>query len=222
MTTPKGATAPESGFVLPVTNQQVTLRGAHGHEYAAWVLEVGIRAITLTRSAPSLDEPIPEPGDEMELSWPIEQGEQILAVAFAGNQRPDSDLLWDVRPTGQAWRRQRRNYPRVLTFSPAHLTLPRGETHDCMLLDANEVALRVHVAAEVAVRLDEKDQLRVGFDLGGQKFALEASVFRITPAEDGSVDIVVNLIEDDETRGLLRGAVADELAHQEKNAPWID
>lgn len=204
--------------VLPVPNQPAILRDAVGREYATWVLDVGIRGITLTRSDPSLDEPVPEPGDPMEMCWPIDEGEQILSVEFVGNQRADSELLWDVRPSGLARRRQRRSHPRVLTFVPATLGLAGGETHDAMLLDASEVALRVHLSADLAGRLSPETAARAQFGLGGKQIDVSCHVMRTIPTADGGEDVVLTVDPDSEGEGssmALRAAVSQELAGQE-------
>lgn len=220
MANQSNAEGPGNGPTLPVINQHVVLRSESDHEYGAWVLEAGLRTITLTRSAPSLDEPFPDPGDAMEVSWPIEGGEQILPVEFIGNHRPDSDLIWDVRPTGPSRHRQRRSYPRVFTFSPARLTPAKGAAIECMLLDANEVALRVRLSTAAPSPITPGSTFEIAFHLGGQDLVAGVSVMRVTPLEGQSTDVVLTVSENAEARERLRAAVTEELS-RDNDAPWV-
>lgn len=175
--------------VLPNINDPVSLRTWAGEEFPSRIED---RRGALICVAAPLDPPAGEPiveGTELLLTWTSGDGVAVLPVKLALPNIVDTIVLWGLRPLGEPWREQRREYVRVDVGGPMVLTVPdpqSPESHrlDARLVDVAEAALQAAVTtSELSILMNgPKRQLAEGtpvvcsFRLGDTDFGLSGRI----------------------------------------------
>jgi hypothetical protein len=147
-------------------------------------------------------------GADLLLTWTTADGVAVLPVKLALTNIADTIKLWGLRPIGEAWREQRREFVRVgvdgqMTMSVAGPQSPEPQVINARLVDIGEAALQAAVTtSELSVLLTgqrrplaEGSVLLCSFRLGETDFALTGRVTARRPhyPEIGWLSVIVAL-----------------------------
>jgi hypothetical protein len=194
--------------VLPNINDPVHVRTWAGAEFPSRIED---RRGALICVAAPLDPPAGErmrEGAELLLTWTSGDGVAVLPVKLALTNIADTITLWGLRPIGEAWREQRREFVRVdvdgqMTMSVAGPQSPEPQVINARLVDIGEAALQAAVTtSELSVLLTgqrrplaEGTVLLCSFRLGDTDFALSGRVTARRPhyPEIGWLSVIVAL-----------------------------
>jgi hypothetical protein len=184
--------------VLPNINDPVCVRTWAGEEFPSRIED---RRGALICVAAPLDPPVGEPmreGAELLLTWTSDDGVAVLPVKLALANIADTVRLWGLRPTGEAWREQRREYVRVDVDGPMTISVPGAQSPEpqvinARLVDIGEAALQAAVTtSELSLLLAgqqrplaEGTALLCSFRLGETDFALSGRVTARRPHYPG-------------------------------------
>ncbi|HEU5008685.1 MAG TPA: hypothetical protein VFT67_17060 [Jatrophihabitantaceae bacterium] len=205
--------------VLPNINDPVCVRTWAGAEFPSRIEDQ--RGALICVAAP-LDPPVREgmqEGAELLLTWTAGDGVAVLPVKLALANIADTIPLWGLRPIGEVWREQRREFVRVDVDGPMTMSVPGPQSPEpqvlnARLVDIGEAALQAAVtSSELSILLAghrrplaEGTVLLSSFRLGETDFALSGRVTARRPhyPEIGWLSVIVAFDHLPQEETLLR------------------
>jgi len=183
---------------LPDVDYAVVLRGQSGGSFRARVDGLQPPDIVLERIGDLGREPTAQVGSRMLLTWPDENGLVCLPVLLVDAPVGDP-ARWAVEVVGDAWREQRRHWPRAAiegTCVIHYAVAPEGtdaETATGHLIDASEAGVRCAVERRHYPLLVPGTRVAVELMLGSDIFEVLGQVLygKVDAREDDRIEVVV-------------------------------
>ncbi|MGX7678946.1 PilZ domain-containing protein [Jatrophihabitans sp. DSM 45814] len=180
--------------MLPEVGQSVVLSDEDGGEHRSETRGVSAEQLTVLRPE-QLAVGVPLLiGADLTLSWASGDGAVNKVRARIAKMRHDGETrLWDLEPTGEPWREQRRSWVRVPASGPITVTelvdeirslAPRTATGE--LLDISEVANRCLIDASAIWAARRNARVRATFALGSHEVQLDGRVTASKFSADGA------------------------------------
>jgi hypothetical protein len=169
---------------LPEVNTLVLVTVADGPPSASRIEDAAGDELALAAPRLTAAQGLPEPGEALKVSWSTARGLMVLPVEFTRGPEGRPPIWW-VRPAGEVYVEQRRNFARARVHSPAQLdAVVDGEEEQlrATVVDLSEGGARL-VMADPDQLVEVNAAVTLKFPVEDELVTLTGWARRVTTAE---------------------------------------